>query len=123
MQFRSRVCTRLCAQPTACATSDAGDNKQEERDPYVLNENELAIAGEFPPEIPWLNKVVLTGRLERDPELKQMRPDFNVCKFSMAVENTWDPDWGPDQEMNSWYDVKLWAQSSTSYQLFLWVSG
>ena len=33
-----------------------------------------------------INKIILVGRLTRDPELKEFGNDKKVCKFSLAVD-------------------------------------
>lgn len=75
-----------------------------------LSPDELELCGEFPPDIPMLNKLVLVGRLGRDPEIKSVGPGLEVCKFSLAVQNEYDPDEGPDQERTSWFDVEAWGR-------------
>lgn len=36
-----------------------------------------------------MNKIVITGRLTRDPELKTTNAGTNVCNFSVAVDRTY----------------------------------
>ena len=40
-----------------------------------------------------LNKVILMGRMTRDPELKRTNNDTAVCSFTLAIDrNTADKD-------------------------------
>ena len=39
-----------------------------------------------------LNKIVLMGRLTRDPELRKTQSDTPVCSFSLAVDRDYKRD-------------------------------
>ena len=49
-----------------------------------------------------LNKVLLIGRLGKDPELREFPSGGKVCNFSLATSETWkDSSTGEDQLSNS----------------------
>ena len=69
----------------------------------------------FPPDVPMLNTVILTGRLGADPELRNLNGKSPVCVFSLAVQDTWDPSGGRDQELGtSWFQVEAWGSLGRS---------
>ena len=39
-----------------------------------------------------LNRIVLMGRLTRDPELRKTQLDTSVCSFSLAVDRDYKKD-------------------------------
>lgn len=39
-----------------------------------------------------LNRIVLMGRLTRDPELRKTQSDTPVCSFSLAVDRDYKKD-------------------------------
>ena len=45
-----------------------------------------------------LNKVILIGRLGRDPEVRYMPNGEAVCNFSIATSETWKDAQGNRQE-------------------------
>lgn len=50
------------------------------------------------------NVVVVTGRLTRDPEVKQFNPDKSVASFSLAVNGFGDKV--------SFFDVEAWGRTA-----------
>ena len=49
-----------------------------------------------------LNKVLLIGRLGKDPELREFPSGGKVCNFSLATSETWkDANTGERQERTS----------------------
>lgn len=51
-----------------------------------------------------LNKVMLLGRLGKDPELKNAG-GIDICNFSVATSKTWKDEAGEKQEKTQWTDV------------------
>jgi single-strand DNA-binding protein len=57
-----------------------------------------------------LNKVILIGRLTRDPELSYTAGGSALCKLGLAVNRTWkDRQSGQQQEETCFVDVEAWG--------------
>ncbi|MDK4679835.1 single-stranded DNA-binding protein [Kingella negevensis] len=58
-----------------------------------------------------LNKVILIGRLGRDPELRYMPNGEAVCNFSVATSETWtDRNSGQRQERTEWHNITIYRK-------------
>lgn len=58
-----------------------------------------------------VNKVVLIGRLGRDPELKYTAGGSAYCRFSIATDDSWtDRNTGERQERTEWHNVIAWEK-------------
>src|SRR3989442_1908361 len=56
-----------------------------------------------------VNKVILVGRLGRDPELKYTASGVPFCRFSMATDDVWnDKGSGERQERTEWHNIVAW---------------
>jgi len=56
-----------------------------------------------------VNKVILVGRLGRDPELKYTANGVPFCRFSMATDDVWnDKNSGERQERTEWHNIVVW---------------
>src|SRR5437899_11547787 len=56
-----------------------------------------------------INKVILVGRLGRDPELKYTASGVPFCRFSMATDDVWnDKASGDRQERTEWHNIVAW---------------
>jgi len=56
-----------------------------------------------------VNKVILVGRLGRDPELKYTAGGTPFCRFSMATDEGWtDKNSGERQERTEWHNIVAW---------------
>jgi single-strand DNA-binding protein len=56
-----------------------------------------------------VNKVILVGRLGRDPELKYTASGTPFCRFSMATDDVWnDKASGERQEKTEWHNIVAW---------------
>ena len=56
-----------------------------------------------------VNKVILVGRLGRDPELKYTASGTPFCRFSIATSDVWnDKTSGERQEKTEWHNVVVW---------------
>ena len=56
-----------------------------------------------------VNKVILVGRLGRDPELKYTASGTPFCRFSMATDESWsDKGSGERQERTEWHNIVVW---------------
>ena len=54
-----------------------------------------------------LNKVILIGRLGRDPETRFMANGEAVCNFSVATSKSWKDKNGQRQEATEWHNVTM----------------
>lgn len=57
-----------------------------------------------------LNKVMIVGRLGRDPEVRYTPGGQTVCSFSVATDSKWTNKAGEKQEKTEWHRVKAWAK-------------
>jgi len=57
-----------------------------------------------------LNKVMLIGRLGKDPEVKFTSSGTAVCNFSLATSETFKDKSGEKQEKTEWHNVQLWQK-------------
>jgi single-strand DNA-binding protein len=56
-----------------------------------------------------INKVILIGRLGKDPELKYTASGTPFCRFSMATDDVWnDKSSGERQEKTEWHNIVVW---------------
>jgi single-strand DNA-binding protein len=56
-----------------------------------------------------VNKVILVGRLGRDPELKYTASGTPFCRFSIATDDVWnDKGSGERQERTEWHSIVAW---------------
>jgi single-strand DNA-binding protein len=56
-----------------------------------------------------VNKVILVGRLGKDPELKYTASGTPFCRFSMATDDSWnDKGTGERQERTEWHNIVVW---------------
>src|SRR5262245_17051978 len=56
-----------------------------------------------------LNKVLLIGRLGKDPELKYTASGTPFCRFSLATDDSWnDKTSGERQERTEWHNIVAW---------------
>lgn len=58
-----------------------------------------------------VNKVILIGRLGRDPELKYTASGSAYCRFSVATDDSWtDRNTGERQERTEWHNIIAWEK-------------
>lgn len=57
-----------------------------------------------------LNKVILIGRLGRDPETRFMANGEAVCNFSVATSESWKDSNGQKQERSEWHNVTMYRK-------------
>ncbi len=64
-----------------------------------------------------LNRIILTGRLTRDPELKKTASDMGVASFTLAVDDTLK---GPNGEKTtSFINIVVWDKQADTVAKFL----
>ena len=57
-----------------------------------------------------VNKVILLGRLGRDPEVRYMPNGEAVCNFSIATSETWNDRNGQRQERTEWHNITMYRR-------------
>ena len=56
-----------------------------------------------------VNKVIIVGRLGRDPEVRHLESGASVANFSVATSETYkDRNTGEKREQTEWHNVVLW---------------
>ncbi|HXW15684.1 MAG TPA: single-stranded DNA-binding protein [Terriglobia bacterium] len=55
-----------------------------------------------------VNKVILVGRLGKDPEIKYMPSGAPMAKFSLATDESFKDKTGEKQEHTEWHNIVAW---------------
>ncbi|MBL7854908.1 MAG: single-stranded DNA-binding protein [Cyclobacteriaceae bacterium] len=56
-----------------------------------------------------VNKVILVGRLGKDPEVRNLESGATVCNFTLATSETYrDKTTGDRKEVTEWHNIVLW---------------
>ncbi len=67
-----------------------------------------------------VNKVILLGRLGKDPELKATPSGNQVCHFSLATSESWkDKRSGEKQEKTEWSNCVVWGNLALIAERYL----
>ncbi len=57
-----------------------------------------------------INKVILVGRLGRDPEMRYTNTGTPVVNFSLATDEVWNSREGNRQTRTEWHNVVVWSR-------------
>ena len=57
-----------------------------------------------------VNKVILVGRLGKDPEIRSTPNGMTVAKFTMATDDRWTDKNGDKQERTEWHNIVAWSK-------------
>lgn len=57
-----------------------------------------------------VNKVILIGRLGKDPEVKYTPSGAPVAKFSLATDETFKDRAGEQQRRTEWHNIVAWSK-------------
>jgi single-strand DNA-binding protein len=57
-----------------------------------------------------VNKVILVGRLGKDPELRSIPSGTSVVKFSLATDERFTDKAGEKQERTEWHNIVAWGK-------------
>ena len=57
-----------------------------------------------------INKVILVGRLGKDPEVRSTPGGQTVTKFTVATDERYTDKSGEKQERTEWHNVVAWAR-------------
>lgn len=57
-----------------------------------------------------VNKVILVGRLGKDPEIRSTPSGTSVAKFSIATDDRYTDKNGEKQERTEWHNITAWGK-------------
>ena len=57
-----------------------------------------------------VNKVILVGRLGKDPEIRSTPSGTTVAKFSLATDDRYTDKNGEKQERTEWHNIVAWGK-------------
>ena len=57
-----------------------------------------------------VNKVILVGRLGKDPEIRSTPSGTSVAKFSLATDDRFTDKNGDKQERTEWHNIVAWGK-------------
>src|SRR5580692_5577090 len=66
-----------------------------------------------------VNKVILVGRLGKDPETRYTSGGQAVCNFSLATDETFKDKSGERQKRTEWHRIVIWAKQAEIAQQYL----
>ena len=66
-----------------------------------------------------INKVILLGRLGKDPELKYTPSGKAVCNMSLATSENWTDNNGNKQERTEWHRLVIWGKLAENCNQYL----
>ena len=66
-----------------------------------------------------VNKVILVGRLGKDPETRFTGTGQAVCNFSLATDSTYKDRSGQRQKQTEWHRIVMWGKLAEIGQQYL----
>jgi len=66
-----------------------------------------------------VNKVILVGRLGKDPETRYTSSGQAVCNFTMATDETYADRAGERQKRTEWHRIVVWGKQAEVAQKYL----
>jgi single-strand DNA-binding protein len=66
-----------------------------------------------------VNKVILVGRLGKDPETRFTTSGQAVCNFSLATDETYKDRAGERQKRTEWHKIVVWGKQAEIAQQYL----
>lgn len=66
-----------------------------------------------------VNKVILVGRLGRDPEVKYTQQQTPIARFSVATDEQWTDKNGEKQRRTEWHNIVAWGKLGEICQKYL----
>jgi single-strand DNA-binding protein len=66
-----------------------------------------------------VNKVILVGRLGKDPETRYTGAGQAVCNFSLATDETFKDRSGERQKRTEWHKIVVWGKQAEVAQQYL----
>lgn len=62
-----------------------------------------------------VNKVILVGRLGKDPEIRQTSGGQSVANFSLATDESYKDKSGERQKKVEWHSIVVWGKSVEAF--------
>ncbi|MFT3785768.1 MAG: single-stranded DNA-binding protein [Tepidisphaeraceae bacterium] len=66
-----------------------------------------------------LNKVMLIGRLTRDPQLKYLPSQTAICEFGFAVGRQWSTPQGEKREETTFLDCSIFGKAAETFNQYM----
>lgn len=66
-----------------------------------------------------VNKVILVGRLGKDPEVRFTNTGSAVANFSLATSEQWNDKEGKRQERTEWHNIVVWGKQAETCGQYL----
>jgi len=66
-----------------------------------------------------LNRVMLIGRLGRDPEMRYTASGTPVTSFSLATDEFWKDQNGERQRRTEWHNIVVWSKLAETCNQYL----
>jgi single-strand DNA-binding protein len=66
-----------------------------------------------------MNRVLLCGRLGRDPEVRFIGTGKAVCTLSLATDEHWTDGSGAKQQRTEWHRVQVWGKQAEACGQYL----
>jgi single-strand DNA-binding protein len=66
-----------------------------------------------------VNRVILVGRLGKDPETRYTSGGQAVCHFTMATDETYKDRSGERQKRTEWHRITVWGKQAEIAQQYL----
>jgi single-strand DNA-binding protein len=66
-----------------------------------------------------VNKVLLMGRLTRDPELRSIPSGMQVAEFGLAMGRQWRSQSGEMQQETTFVDIAVWGRQGENVHKYL----
>ena len=62
-----------------------------------------------------VNKVILVGRLGKDPEIRATQGGKSVANFSLATDESYKSKDGEKQKKTEWHNIVVWGPSVENF--------
>ena len=66
-----------------------------------------------------VNKVILVGRLGKDPEVRNLESGVAVANFTMATSESYKDREGNWQESATWHNVVMWKNQAETVEKYV----
>lgn len=66
-----------------------------------------------------INKVILLGRLGKDPQIKQLDNGRVVCNVTLATNDYYTDKEGNRKESTEWHNLEIWDNQARTAEKFL----
>jgi len=70
-----------------------------------------------------MNKVILVGRIGKDPEIRNLTNGTAVCSFSLATSKKYKDKNGNMQQKTDWHNIQCWGKLAETASKYLHKGG